>query len=100
VVIYQSQPPVAVYEAPAQPEPRQPRETYSAQTTEKPIYLIAVKGQNTISAAQAYWVTTNTLHYVTLQGEQRQVSLNSVDRAMTLRLNRDRHIDLWLPGGP
>jgi hypothetical protein len=99
-VIYQSQPPVTVYEAPAQREPRQPQETYSAQTTEKPIYLIALKGQNTISAAQAYWVTANTLHYVTLQSEQRQVSLNSIDRALTLRLNRDRHIDLRLPSGP
>jgi hypothetical protein len=100
VVIYQSQPPVTVYEAPAQPEPRQFQDTYPQQTIEPTIYLIALKGQNTINAAQAYWITDNTVHYVTLKGDGRQVSLNAIDRALTLRLNRDRHIDIRLPNAP
>jgi hypothetical protein len=33
------------------------------------------------------------LHFVTLQGEQRQAPVNSIDRALTSRLNRDRQID-------
>ena len=97
VVIYQSQPPITVYEAPAQPEIREYPETSSLQGNENPVYLIAFKGQSNIRAAQAYWVTANTLHFVTLQGEQRQAPVNSVDRALTFRLNRDRHVDFRLP---
>jgi len=96
VVIYQ-QPPITVYEAPAQPEIREYPETSSLRGNEKPIYLIAFKGQTNIRAAQAYWVTANTLHFVTLQGEQRQAPVNSVDRTLTFRLNRDRHVDFRLP---
>jgi hypothetical protein len=97
VVIYQSQPPVAVYEAPARPEIREYPETSSPERNERPIYLIAFKGQNNIRAAQAYWVTGDIFHFVTLQGEQRQSPVNSIDRALTSRLNRDRHIDFRLP---
>jgi hypothetical protein len=97
VVIYQSQPPINVYEAPAQPEIREYPETFSPQRNEKPIYLIAFKGQSNIRAAQAYWVAGDTLHFVTLQGEQRQTPVNSIDRALTLRLNHDRHVDFLLP---
>ena len=97
VVIYQSQPPITVYEAPAPPEVREYPETSSPQRNGKPIYLIAFKGQSNIRAAQAYWVTENTLHFVTLQGEQRQAPVNSIDRALTFRLNRDRHVDFRLP---
>jgi hypothetical protein len=38
------------------------------------------------------------LHYVTLQHEQKQAPLDSVDRAITYRLNRERHVDFGLPG--
>jgi hypothetical protein len=97
VVIYQSQPPISVYEAPAQPEIREYPETSSPKGNEKPIYLIAFKGQSNIRLAQAYWVTGDILHFVTLQGEQRQAAVNSIDRALTLRLNHDRHVDFLLP---
>ena len=96
-MIYQSQPPVNVYEAPAQPAIREYPETSSPKGNEKPIYLIAFKNQSNIRAAQAYWVTGDILHFVTLQGEQRQAAVNSIDRALTLRLNRDRHVDFLLP---
>jgi len=95
-VIYQSQPPVTVYEAPARPEIREYPETSLTQRDEKPIYLIAFKGQNNVRAAQAYWVTDNTLHFVTLQGEARQAPINSIDRELTIRLNRERRLDFRL----
>jgi hypothetical protein len=97
VVIYQSQPPVTVYVAPARPEIREDVEITLPQRNEKPIYLIAFKGQSNIRAAQAYWITENTLHFVTLQGEPRQAPISSIDRAVTSRLNRDRHVDFRLP---
>jgi hypothetical protein len=94
VVIYRSQPTV-VYDAQAQQEILEYPET--SQGNGRPIYLIALKGQNNVYAAQAYWVSQNSLHFVTLQGEQKQAPVSSVDRALTFRLNDDRHVDFWLP---
>jgi len=92
-------PPPTVYQPPprVRPEVREYPETASPHPYEKPIYLIAFKNQENIRAAEAYWVEGSTLHYVTLQHEQRQAPLDSVDRAFTYRLNRERHVDLRLP---
>lgn len=99
VVVYQSNPaPATLYESPrtVQPETREYSPGPSAHSTEKPIYLIAFKNQDNIRAAEAYWVTGGTLHFITLQHEQRQAPLDSVDRALTNRLNRERHVDFHL----
>jgi hypothetical protein len=61
-----------------------------------PIYLIATKDQ-TIRAAASYWVDGKTLRYVTLQHEQKQVPLDSVDRDLSLQLNRERQVQFQLP---
>ena len=95
VVIYQSQVPATVYDAPEQLERHS--ETSSPRGNGKTIYLIALYGQDNICAAQAYWVTGNTLHFVTLQGELRQTPINSINRALTFGLNRDRGVNFRLP---
>ncbi len=97
VVIYQSEPPVAVYDVPERAQSHEYWENFSTQGSEKIVYLIALKGQDNICAAQAYWFTGNTLHFVTLEGAARQTPINSIDRALTFRLNRDRHVDFRLP---
>jgi len=61
-----------------------------------PIYLIATKDQ-AIRAAASYWVDGRTLHYVTLQHEEKQVPLETVDRDLSLQLNRERHVQFQLP---
>ncbi len=61
-----------------------------------PIYLIAGKDQ-IIHAAASYWIVGNTLHYVTLQHEEKQMPLDSVDRALTVQLNRERRVPFQLP---
>jgi hypothetical protein len=61
-----------------------------------PIYLFAFEDQ-AIRAASAYWVEGRTLHYVTLQREEKQVSLDTLDRALTLQLNRERRVTVLLP---
>jgi len=61
-----------------------------------PIYLIAMKDQ-VIRAAAAYWVDGRTLHYVTLQHEEKQAPLDSVDRGLTVQLNRERRVAFQLP---
>jgi hypothetical protein len=100
VVIYQSQPaatsqPVIVYAA---PQPSVPQDTTedSQEPTSNSIYLLAFKGQGNIFAAEAYWVVGSTLHYVTLQHQQRQVPLNTVDGTVTLPLNRQRGVNIRL----
>ena len=107
VVIYPSAPapgPISIYVPPAPPmeSPRPDTREYSesgpsSQKYERPIYLIAFQNQEVIRAAEAYWVEGDTLHYVTLQHERKQAPLDSVDRAFTYRLNRERHVDLRLP---
>ncbi len=91
--------PVRAYEPPARARSYARDNSEAApQNGERPIYLIAFKGQDNIRAAEAYWVTGSTLHFVTLQHEQRQAPLDSLDRALTFQLNRERHVDLRLPG--
>ena len=61
-----------------------------------PIYLIAFN-DHVIRAASAYWVDSRTLHYVTLQHEEKQAPLDTVDRALSLQLNRERHVQFQVP---
>jgi hypothetical protein len=61
-----------------------------------PIYLIAFSDKS-IRAAAAYWVNGQTLHYVTLEHEEKQAPLSSVDRDMSARLNRERRVQFQLP---
>jgi hypothetical protein len=61
-----------------------------------PLYLIAFKDHN-IRAAVSYWVNGHTLHYVTLEREEKQVPLDSVDRDLSIRLNRERRVQMQLP---
>jgi hypothetical protein len=61
-----------------------------------PIYLIATKDQ-AIRAAASYWVVGRTLHYVTLQHEEKTIPLDSLDRSLTMDLNRERRVPFQLP---
>jgi len=38
-----------------------------------------------------------TLCYVTLQHEQRQTPVDTIDRALTVQLNRELHVPFQLP---
>ena len=61
-----------------------------------PVYLFAFR-DHVIHAAASYWVDGSTLHYVTLQHEEKQASLDSLDRSLTLQLNRERRVPFQLP---
>ena len=107
-VIYpgqQQQAAAPAYTAPAQPATRaydqygqqvQPGASAPAAPSGSPIYLIAMKDQ-TIRAAASYWVDGRTLHYVTLQHQETQTPLDSVDRGLSLQLNRERRVTFSLP---
>jgi hypothetical protein len=68
----------------------------AAPASSSPIYLIATRDQ-VIRAAASYWVDGGTLHYVTLQREEKQVPLDTVDRDLSLQLNRERRVSFQLP---
>ena len=61
-----------------------------------PIYLLAFS-DHVIHAAAAYWVDGKILHYVTLEHEQKQAPLDTVDRSLSMQLNRERHVPFSLP---
>ena len=67
-----------------------------AQSNEPPLFLLAFQ-DNVIRAVLAYWVDGATLHYVTLEHEQKQAPLSSVDRALSERLNHERNVTFQLP---
>ena len=61
-----------------------------------PIYLIAKK-DGEIQAAASYWITGQTLHYVTLDRQEKLVTLGLIDGSLTRQLNRERHVSMTLP---
>src|SRR5215467_3624024 len=72
------------------------QEVQTGNTAGSPIYLIAFSDR-TIRAVVAYWVDGRTLHYVTLEHQERQVPLDMVDRSLSLQLNRERRVPFQLP---
>ncbi len=61
-----------------------------------PIYLIATK-DGTIHAAISYSLNGTSLSYTTIDRQQKMVSLDLVDRDLSDRLNRERHVSFNLP---
>jgi hypothetical protein len=61
-----------------------------------PLYLFAFEG-STIQAALSYRVEGSTLHYTTLQNEAKEAPLDTLDRDLTIQLNRERGVSLRLP---
>jgi hypothetical protein len=59
-------------------------------------YLVALK-DHTIHNATAYWVDGSAMHYFTAGNTHNQVPLTSIDRALTIRLNRELGTDFVLP---
>lgn len=61
-----------------------------------PLYLIAFT-DHTIRAAISYRVDGSTLHYTTAEREDKEAPLNTVDRALSMQLNRERQVPFQLP---
>jgi len=91
------------YTPPPMPEPGPPQTAPAPPTTSAsesrygtPLYLIAFN-DGVIRAALAYWAQGSTLHYVTMDHEQKLVPLASVDRSLSARLNHERNVTFQLP---
>jgi hypothetical protein len=68
-----------------------------AKKYEDTLFLLALK-DGTIRAVLAYWVEGATVHYVTMDHEQKQTPLSSLDHSLSERLNRERNVTFRLPG--
>lgn len=103
---YNGQPPVVVINQRlrdfSQPPPDysyQPQDVnQSAARQDMPatIYLIALT-DHTILPTIAYWVESDTLAYITQDGDQNRISMALVDREFSKKLNDDRHVEFKLP---
>jgi hypothetical protein len=71
--------------------PRPPENKYQDQ-----LFLVAFH-DGMIRAVLAYWAEGATLHYVTMDHEQKQTPLATVDRDLSERLNRERNVTFRLP---
>src|SRR5215472_4050817 len=78
-------PPVAAAPPPAATLREYPPAT-QAQKYETPLFLVAFK-DGTIRAVLAYWVDGATVHYVSMDHEQKQAPLASIDRDLSERFN-------------
>jgi len=101
-VEHQSPPKITVYTGHTQTCPR---------VNGKPLYRIAVppdrpdrRGkmlqthQENLSVAHNYWYTEGTLNFVTVQEERIEMPINSIDRTLTLQLNRECGVNFQFPG--
>jgi len=68
----------------------------AATANRSPIYLIALK-DGVIWAASSYRVQGQTLHFVTVRNESKQVPLTQLDRPLTDELNRERNVTFTAP---
>jgi len=92
-VEYEPAPPVIVQP----PQPPAASALPQSGKYDEQLYLVAFR-DGVIRPAVAYWVEGTTLHYVTMDHEQKQTPLTSVDRGLSERLNRERNVPFRLPG--
>lgn len=76
----------------AQQQAEEPRQLPSSGPV---LYLIAMKS-GVIHAALAYWVDHGTLHYLGMDHQRHTAALDTVDRPLSERLNRERRVPFRL----
>lgn len=77
-------PQVSVYEWPKE------------EITRQAFFVVALKDSRRLHAS-AVWIQNGRLHLRTPEGETRRVGLTEIDRELTLKLNREMGLRLYLP---
>lgn len=78
------------------PTPGQMTQSQQAPNDNPTLYLIAFKDHSVVQAL-GYWMEGSTLHYVTVDHDLNQVSLDLIDRDLSQRLNNERNVEFRLP---
>jgi len=97
VISNQTPPAPVIIQPPPAPAAWDAGPTAQAKRYEDTLFLLAMK-DGTIRAVLAYWVEGITVHYVTMDHEQKQTPLSSLDHSLSERLNRERNVTFRLPG--
>jgi hypothetical protein len=98
IISNQAPPPPVIVQAPPAPAVwNAGPDDQASQKYQDPLYLLAMN-DGTIHAVLAYWVDGATVHYVTMDHEQKQTPLSSLDHGLSERLNRERNVTFRLPG--
>jgi hypothetical protein len=99
VISNQTPPQPVIVESPPAPAVWNSGPNAASQSTkyQDQLFLLAMK-DGTIRAVLAYWVDGVTVHYVTMDHEQKQTPLSSLDHSLSERLNRERNVTFRLPG--
>jgi hypothetical protein len=97
IISNQTPPPAQYAQPPPAPSVWNAGPSTQVQKYEEPLFLLAMN-DGTIRAVLAYWVDGATVHYVTMDHEQKQTPLGSLDRGLSVRLNRERNVTFQLPG--
>jgi hypothetical protein len=97
VISNQSAPWASVAQPPPAPAVWNAGPTAQAKKYEDTLFLLAMK-DGTIRAVLAYWLEGGTVHYVTMDHEQKETPLSSLDHSLSERLNRERNVTFRLPG--
>ena len=94
---YTDLPPAAPRETPrpAAPGPEPPKASASPAEDKPNITLLAFKDGN-IAAVLGYWLEGDTVQYITTRYAKKSASAESVDRALSDRLNRERNVEFRL----
>ena len=71
----------------------EPAEQPTAAPTKKPDNWLLAFRNGTIILAVTYWTDHDTLHYVTLKKEPKQIPLSAIDRELTEQLNQERGLE-------
>ncbi len=82
-----------MYEAPSHPYVDQ--QATAVQEQQPTIYLIAFRDHNIVPAL-GYWTEGSTLHYVTVDHDMNQASLELIDRDLSKQLNAERGVEFKL----
>jgi hypothetical protein len=97
IISNQTPPPPVVVQSPPAPAVWDAGPATQAKKYEDTLFLLAMK-DGTIRAVVAYWVDGATVHYVTMDHEQKQAPLSALDHSLSERLNRERNVSFRLPG--
>jgi hypothetical protein len=90
------EPTLKTYQNSSHPYDDQPSDAPRLADDQPTIFLIAMK-DHTILPSIAYWVMSDTLNYVTVDGRMNRVSMDLVDRDFSKQLNDERHVEFKLP---
>jgi hypothetical protein len=97
IISNQTPPAPVIVQTPPAPAAWETGPSTQAKTYQDTLFLLAMK-DGTIRAVVAYWVEGTTVHYVTMDHEQKQAPLSSLDHGLSERLNRERNVTFRLPG--